>query len=155
MASLIITASSTGPALAINPLVTSKINGQEVAQVETYSIERPTSTASGAIYDKIVASSAKYGIHTDTALRIAKCESDFAQYDNAGEVKRGKVNPQDVGVFQINEKWHLDQSQAEGLDIHTTAGNIEYAMQLMKKEGNRHWNWSKPCWGAEGPVKKA
>jgi hypothetical protein len=92
--------------------------------------------------------SAKYGIHADTALKIAKCESEFHQYNSSnGEVYRGEVNPADVGVFQINEKYHLERSESLGLDIHKTHDNIEYAMWLMKKEGNRHWNWSKPCWG--------
>lgn len=146
MASLIITASSTtGPALALNPLVVNKIeNSQPI--VETYSVERPVSEAGSEIYDKIIALSAKYGLHTDTTLRIAYCESTFRQHNQNGEVLRGKVNSADVGVFQINEKYHLDQSKRLGLNIYQVDDNIEYAMWLMKKEGNRHWNWSKPCW---------
>jgi hypothetical protein len=119
------------------------------AVVETYSVERPTSQSGSAIYDQIIAQSKKYDLDTNTALRIAKCESTFRQYNENGEVVRGKVNPADAGVFQINEKYHLSQSEAQGFDIHQTAGNIEYAMWLMKKEGTRHWNWSKPCWGQE------
>lgn len=148
MASLIITASSTsGPALALNPIIADQFEKPQVAQ--TYSVKRPTSTASAEIYDQIVERSVKYGIHTDTALRIANCESNLRQYTENGEILHGKQNPADAGVFQINEKWHLSQSQALDLDIHTTKGNIEYAMWLMKKEGNRHWNWSKPCWGKD------
>lgn len=123
--------------------------------VETYSVERPTNVASAKIYDEIIEASDKYGIHTDTALRIAMCESNFRQYDEKGEILHGKKNPADAGVFQINKKWHLSQSQALDLDIYTTKGNIEYAMQLMKKEGNKHWNWSKPCWGKEGATSNA
>jgi soluble lytic murein transglycosylase-like protein len=152
LASLIITASSTGPTLALNPILTNQIDGKSAQTIE-YSIERPTSTASGAIYDKIIEASAKYGIDTDNALRIAHCESNFRQYNEDGNVLHGKVNPADSGIFQINEKWHLEASQTLDLDIHTTKGNIEYAMRLLKKEGNRHWNWSKPCWGGDGPVK--
>ena len=122
-------------------------------QTETYSVERPTSASGQMIYDQIIVSSAKYGIHADTALRIARCESNFRQYNSDGEVLRGKQNSADAGVFQINEKYHLDRSQDLDLDIHQTQGNIEYAMWLMKKEGNRHWNWSKPCWGKEGVLK--
>ena len=146
MASLIITASSTtGPALALNPLINNKLADNQPV-VQTYSIDRPTSTASAAIYDQIVDLSTKYGLKTDTALRIANCESAFHQYDETGEVNRGKVNPADVGVFQINEKYHLDESEGLNFDIHKTHDNIEFAMWLMKKEGTRHWNWSKPCW---------
>lgn len=146
LASLIITASSTtGPALALNPLITNKVNQPAV----TYSVEHPTSTAKEAIYSKIVDLSTKYGLDTDTALKIAKCESDFRQFNNDGEVYRGEVNPADVGVFQINEKYHLERSESLDLDVHKTTDNIEYAMWLMKKEGTRHWNWSKPCWGKD------
>lgn len=148
MASLIITASATtGPILALNPLITNKFDNQPV--IEAYSIERPTNTAKAEIYDQIIDQSAKYGLQADTALRIAKCESEFHQYTSDGEVYRGEVNPADVGIFQINEKYHLSRSEALGFDIHQTADNIEYAMWLMKKEGNRHWNWSKPCWNKD------
>ncbi len=148
MASLIITAGSTsGPALALNPIITDQFEKPQV--VQTYSVKRPESTVSAKVYDQIINKSVEYGIHTDTALRIANCESNLRQYNEDGDVLHGKQNPADVGVFQINKKWHLSQSQALSLDIHTTEGNIEYAMWLMKKEGNRHWNWSKPCWGKE------
>ncbi len=128
-------------------MITNKFDNQPV--VQTYSVERPESTTSATIYDKIVDLSAKNGLDTDTALKIAKCESDLRQYNNDGSAYRGEVNPADVGVFQINEKYHLDESQALGYDIHKTNDNIEFAMWLMKKEGTRHWNWSKPCWGKD------
>jgi len=127
-------------------------NATEEAAQSSYSVERPQNTTNAKIYDQIIDASKKYGIYGDTALRIAKCESDFHQFDENGNVARGKVNPSDVGVFQINEKYHLDRSQNLDLDIHTTKGNIEYAMWLMKKEGTKHWNWSKPCWGNDGKV---
>ena len=148
MASLIITASSTGPTLALNPLLTG--DGQsKVAQTQEYSVERPTSTSASRIYSDIVEASQRYGVDTDTALRIAYCESGFRQYNESGEPLRGQQNPADIGIFQINEKYHLDQSQALGFDIHQRYGNIEYAMWLIKKETNKHWKWSKPCWNGE------
>lgn len=119
------------------------------AITETYSVERPASVTGTAVYDQIINQSKKYGLNTNTALRIAKCESAFRQYNEDGGIIRGKVNPADVGVFQINEKYHLERSQTLGFDIYQTADNIEYAMWLMKKEGTRHWNWSRPCWGQE------
>ncbi len=148
MASLIITASSTGPTLALNPLLTGESKAQ-VAQVQEYSVERPTSTSALRIYNEIIEASKRYGVDTDNALRIARCESHFRQYDDLGEPLRGVQNKADIGVFQINERYHLDQSQALGLNIYQTHGNIEYAMQLIKKETNKHWKWSKPCWTGE------
>jgi len=132
--------------LALNPLIAGELDSSKNAPiVETYSVARPEAAASGQVYDKIVEVSKKYGVNTDTALRIASCESNLRQF-NGETVIRGKVNPKDVGVFQINEDYHLNRSGNLDFNIYQTDGNIEYAMWLMKQEGNRHWNWSKPCW---------
>lgn len=88
-----------------------------------------------------------YGLDPDLSLRIARCESELRQYNKDGEVLRGIHNPQDVGIFQINEKYHLQDSQKLGLDIYSAEGNIEYAMEIMKRDGVRHWNYSRACWG--------
>jgi hypothetical protein len=105
----------------------------------------PTRTLT-AIEQTIVSTSSKYGLDTETALRIAKCESGLRQYEADGKVVRGVVNPQDVGVFQINEAYHLKQAEEMGYDIYTPEGNIGYALWLMKNGGNRHWNSSRSCW---------
>jgi len=91
--------------------------------------------------------SEKYGVDDQLAIEIARCESGLRQYSNDGTIVRGKVNPKDVGVFQINEGYHLRQSQDQGYDIYTTRGNIEYAVSLIKKVGNQPWAASKTCWG--------
>lgn len=80
-------------------------------------------------------------------VEIARCESRFRQLDAHGNVLRGEQNSKDVGVFQINEHYHLADSIKMGLDIHTLEGNIEYARHLYDTQGVRPWNWSKPCWG--------
>ncbi|MBI2482339.1 MAG: hypothetical protein HYV76_02145 [Candidatus Vogelbacteria bacterium] len=80
-------------------------------------------------------------------LAIARCESQYRQYDQNGDVLRGKHNARDVGIFQINERFHLEQSQKLGFDIYTAEGNIRYAIWLSEKEGIGHWSASKPCWG--------
>lgn len=90
--------------------------------------------------------SVEEGVDPELAVSIARCESGWRQFDNSGEVVRGKVNPADVGVFQINETFHLKASRARGYDIYTTRGNIRYAMYLIKKEGSSPWNYSKKCW---------
>jgi len=136
----------------MNPLLTNEIK-TESAQVETYSVERPEGVSALKIYNEIISAGTKYGIKTDTALRIARAESNFRQYDENGTVLRGKENPADVGIFQINEKYHLDRSEKLGFDIHNAHDNIEYAMWLLKNEGTRHWNWSKSKWGGSGYLK--
>jgi hypothetical protein len=85
-------------------------------------------------------------------IEIARCESRFRQFEEDGSVFRGKINPKDVGLFQVNEHYHLEASRKLGIDIHTAAGNIAYARILYKANGTRDWNWSKSCWNP-GSVK--
>jgi len=99
------------------------------------------------VENQIVEYARKEGVDPQLPMKIAYCESTHRQFDEDGSVLRGKANPQDVGVFQINEYYHLADSKKLGYDIHTQEGNIAYAMQLYKKQGSRPWNWSKPCWG--------
>ncbi|MDO8183773.1 MAG: transglycosylase SLT domain-containing protein [bacterium] len=87
------------------------------------------------------------GIDPKLATTVAYCESTWRQFDQAGEPLRGLHNAQDVGLFQINESYHLSESQKLGYDIYSTAGNIAYAMYLVKKDGFRPWQASKTCWG--------
>ena len=86
-------------------------------------------------------------------LHIAYCESHQEHFNKDGTVKRGKVNPKDVGYFQINERYHLEQSIKQGFDIYTQEGNIGYALWLYKKEGTTPWNASKKCWTKSLAVK--
>ena len=79
--------------------------------------------------------------------KIAQCESQGRQFNDDGTVHRGVQNHQDVGKYQINEKYHLKASQALGMDIYTLAGNTQYALYLYRHEGTTPWNWSKWCWG--------
>lgn len=88
----------------------------------------------------------KHGINPDLAIRVAKCESTLRHYKN-GEVLRGVVNSQDVGIFQINEYYHLATSKKLGINIYTKEGNIEYAMYLIKKQGFSPWSASSLCSG--------
>lgn len=82
--------------------------------------------------------------------KIAICESGGNHFEADGvTVKRGKVNPLDIGMFQINEKYHLEASKKLGLDIHTLEGNIAYALVLYRQEGTTPWNWSKSCWNRQ------
>lgn len=79
--------------------------------------------------------------------KIAYCESRNRQFDKNGSVIRGVVNSKDVGIFQINERYHLSDSLKMGINIHTVEGNLEYAKYLYEKQGTRPWNSSRPCWG--------
>ena len=80
-------------------------------------------------------------------VAIAGCESRFRHLDSDGEIHRGVVNSQDVGVMQINEHYHLDQSEDKDYDIYTIEGNTAYARDLYERQGTQPWSSSKPCWG--------
>jgi len=84
---------------------------------------------------------------TPILVDIARCESTFTHYDKKGEIIRGKANNADVGVMQINEKYHLENAKKLGIDIHTVDGNIAYAKYLYEKFGSEPWSASSPCWG--------
>ena len=105
-------------------------------------------TAPVSIEEQIIkTANASQGVDATLALKIAFCESNLKQFDTTGQPLRGVKNPDDVGLFQINEKFHKKTSVQDGLDINTVNGNVEYAIQLMSEpNGLKHWKWSKPCW---------
>lgn len=88
----------------------------------------------------------EYFADTPVLIDVASCESHFIQFDADGTIHRGKVNPQDVGVMQINEKYHLSDSIKLGFDIYTLEGNMAYAKHLYKTQGTRPWEYSSKCW---------
>ncbi|HEY4512592.1 MAG TPA: hypothetical protein VJH63_02940 [Candidatus Paceibacterota bacterium] len=79
-------------------------------------------------------------------IKIAWCESRFRQFEKDGSVFRGKVNPNDVGVMQVNTTYHLKKATSLELDLDTLEGNLAYAKYLFLKEGTVPWNSSGPCW---------
>lgn len=85
---------------------------------------------------------------------IAHCESRFRQTDKAGNIFRGEVNHYDVGVMQINELYHLEDSKKLGYDIYTLKGNMAYARYLYEKQGARPWMSSSPCWAQSKTIAK-
>lgn len=83
--------------------------------------------------------------------KVAKCESDMRQFGEDGKVLRGKAVSADVGVMQINEKYHLEASKAMGIDIYTLEGNLKYGRYLYEESGVSAWKASSPCWTADFP----
>lgn len=83
---------------------------------------------------------------TPIMAEIVKCESQFRQFSANGNVIRGKVNSQDVGIAQVNEYYHLKRSKKFGYDIYTVEGNMAYAKLLYEEEGTDPWISSAPCW---------
>lgn len=78
---------------------------------------------------------------------IAWCESRMRHLDENGSVLRGRVDSDDVGVMQINTRYHLEDAKELGLDVYTLNGNLAYAQYLFDKQGTKPWLASSPCWG--------
>jgi hypothetical protein len=87
-----------------------------------------------------------YFKNTPVLVKVAQCESNFRHIDENGEVLRGVANRYDVGVMQINERFHLDRANRLDIDIHTIDGNLEYARYLYEREGVIPWKASSSCW---------
>lgn len=87
-------------------------------------------------------------------IDIARCESRFRQHNKNGDVLRGELTPADVGVMQINERFHLRESKKLGYDIHTLEGNMAYARYLYEKQGARPWLASSQCWAKYSDLAK-
>ncbi len=77
---------------------------------------------------------------------IARCESQYRQFGKTGQIIRGKVNQYDIGIMQINEKYHAEQAEKNGFDLYTLEGNMAYGKWLYEKEGVTPWMSSSKCW---------
>lgn len=88
----------------------------------------------------------EYFIDTPVMADVAFCESRFRQFDKNGQALRGVVNNLDVGVMQINEKYHAGTAIKLGINIYTLEGNMEYAKYLYETQGTRPWVHSSDCW---------
>ena len=128
-------------------MLVSNMGGQLATTNVAVPTTTPTESRQPTNSELIEKASIKHGVNAAVAIRIAKCESSLRQFNPQGEVLRGVVNSLDVGIFQLNEYYHLAESKSRGYDIYTTEGNIEYAMHLLETQGTEPWNWSKPCWG--------
>jgi hypothetical protein len=94
---------------------------------------------------------------TETAVReyfkdipvlvsIARCESHFRHTLADGSVLHGERDPADIGVMQINARYHAARAKKLGLDLNLLADNMAYARGLYEKQGTAPWNASAPCW---------
>lgn len=79
-------------------------------------------------------------------IQIARCESTFRHTLSDGTVLKGKVDPADTGVMQINMRFHSERAQKLGLDLHDIYGNMAYARDLYERQGTLPWKASASCW---------
>lgn len=77
---------------------------------------------------------------------IAFCESTMRHVGKDGKVLRGMVDSDDIGVMQINTRYHLEDATELGYDIYSLNGNLGYAQYLYERQGTQPWKASQPCW---------
>ena len=80
-------------------------------------------------------------------IDVAKCESRFRQFDSNGNPLLGIANSDDVGVMQINKKYHQARANQLGYNLNTLEGNMAYGRQLYEEQGTGPWEYSSKCWG--------
>jgi hypothetical protein len=78
--------------------------------------------------------------------RIAQCESWGQHLTREGKVLRGKRNPQDLGLFQINAVVWTKKAEELGYDIRTRDGNAHMARYIFENYGSVPWHASAKCW---------
>lgn len=82
-------------------------------------------------------------------IEVAFCESTFRHTLSDGSVLRGRVDPADTGVMQINKRYHLQAATAMNLDLENLYDNMAYARYLYEKQGLQPWSASAPCWNRQ------
>jgi len=112
-----------------------------------------SSTEKSFINSKVVEAYVKSQFADEPLLvDIARCESTYRQFDQTGNILRGVVNKADVGVMQINEKYHADEAVKLGLNIYTVEGNLAFGKYLYNKYGSDPWSSSAPCWSTGNQI---
>lgn len=108
------------------------------------------STGTTPVHDQAAVQARVTEVFTDTPamIAVAKCESDFRQFTDTGNVFRGGYNNQMIGAFQFYESVHAATAHTLGYDLYTLDGNIAYAKHLYDTQGITPWNSSKTCWEA-------
>ncbi len=79
-------------------------------------------------------------------IQIARCESTFRHTLADGTVLKGKVDPADTGVMQINMRYHGEKARELGLDLTKLHDNMAYARDLYLRQGTKPWKASAACW---------
>jgi len=117
--------------------------GQITTSVATESETSINETAKAFSEEKIVRS---YFKDLPIMVQIARCESSFIHTMSDGSVLRGRVDNDDIGIMQINRRYHEENADRLKLDLNNIYDNMTYARILYNESGTRPWNSSAPCW---------
>lgn len=84
-------------------------------------------------------------------IPVCACESvgdptkEPSHFDAQGNVLRGRVNPSDIGMCQLNLV-HEPEAKRLGLDLFDEGDNIRFANHLYAAQGLKPWRYSQACW---------
>jgi hypothetical protein len=78
-------------------------------------------------------------VDPDLAVRVAKCESNL----KADAVNVNKDGSRDRGIYQINDKYHPEVTDAQAFDI---TYSTKFFCTAFKAGNISWWNASKSCW---------
>lgn len=140
-------ANISGAPLAQQNTSTTSGVAKEIALVNAMELTDPASKKPSDTELKVRA----YFSDIPVLIEIARCESTFRHTDKAGNILRGSVTTDDLGVMQINDYYHGDSAKKLGLDITTLNGNMEYARHLYEVYGTAPWKASSKCWKKPTP----
>lgn len=113
-----------------------------VTHAATVATTTATSTASSTIVQtpaEIEKRVREFFADNPVMIEIAKCESKFRQFTDAGKVLRGGSGGMMVGVFQFFESVHATAAKKLGFDLLTVEGNLAYARHLYTQAGTAPW----------------
>jgi len=103
------------------------------------SVTQPVVTVSEPVHDAGAVENQVREFFADTPMmvEIARCESNFRQFTDAGNVLRGAGGT--IGIFQFKESIHSTAAFALGHDLETIDGNLAYARHLYNQSGTQPW----------------
>lgn len=109
----------------------------------------PTTTVAAAatVNQQIEELAPLFGVNTNTAEAIIKCESG----DNPNAVRLDKTSggivwSRDIGTWQLNTVYQAPVMAELGLSVYNHEDNLLYGLYLLSKEGTKPWAWSRGCW---------
>ena len=107
---------------------------QAAENVSTTTAETSTSTLK-TVEERV----REYFSDVPVMIDIARCESNFRQFNDSGSVLRGGGGDF-IGIFQISERTHSDSAKVLGFDLETVEGNMGYSKYLYKQSGASPWS---------------
>ena len=129
--------------MAATSISTALPQSAEYGHIVTTSVTEEIESTSNLNTEKIVRS---YFRDIPIMVQVARCESTFQHTLKDGSILKGRVDPADTGVMQINKRYHEKTAKAMNLNLDDIYHNMAYARYLYETQGTQPWSASAPCW---------